>query len=68
MARVMPRAFLLLSATVCLGWLSLISKVQHGPWRVTGTSAQRATGGGLALSHCERAGLCPACRKQRFMG
>ena len=47
MARVMPRAFLLLSATVCLGWLTLISKVQHGPWRDTETTAQGATGGRL---------------------
>jgi hypothetical protein len=66
MARVMPRAFLSLSAAICLGWLTLISKVQHGPWRVTGTTAQRATEG-WPHSHCERVGLCPACRKQRFM-
>jgi hypothetical protein len=55
MARVMPRAFLFLSTTVCLGWLTLISKVQHGPWRGTGTIAQRATGAAsLSLIVSER--------------
>jgi hypothetical protein len=50
MARVMPRTLLPLSATACLGWLSLISKVQHGPWRVTGMTVQRATGVSLTLT------------------
>jgi hypothetical protein len=69
MARVMPRTLLPLRATVCLmGWLILISKVHHGLGVLRGRQPSVPRGGSLTLSHCERAGLYPACRKQRFMG
>ena len=44
-ARVMPRAFVPCSTPACLAWLTLVATAQHRPWRVAGTTAQRATGG-----------------------